>query len=426
MITMPMTGWVARLGPQQSKLASFSIGRYGPQRDSDVRWMPDAGNGIRPDGMPVTGNDPADANTPFSPADAMDWVRHMVGRWGPAAAGGVRYYLLDNEPGLWHETHRDIRPAGIRAGDYLKLSADYARAIRAADPAARIVAPEAWGWNGYRYSGYDQDYARRHGWSALPDRDTVLAGQDYLPWLLSRWKALDVPVDIVSVHYYPQGGEYGSDASPRMQMLRNRSTRSLWDPAYVDESWIKAPVALIPRLRAWVDRYYRPGTPIALTEYSWGADAAIGGATAQADLLGIFGREGLDMANRWIMPAPDTPTYKAIRLYRNYDGRGGAFGDVSVAATTPDPDRLAAFAAERGSDGAMTVMLVNKTPGAAAIASLDIRHFRPAGLAERYQLTAENRIDRLADIACDDGRAELTLPAQSITLLVVKGARQHD
>ena len=41
---------------------------------------------------------------------------------------------------------------------------------------------------------------------------------------------------------------------------------------------------------------YYPGTPIGITEYNWGAEDHINGATAQADILGIFGREGLDMA----------------------------------------------------------------------------------------------------------------------------------
>ena len=87
-----------------------------------------------------------------------------------------------------------------------------------------------------------------------------------------------------------------------MQLRRNRSTRSLWDPNYVDETWINDRVQLIPRLKNWVDTYY-PGTTIGITEYNWGAENHINGATAQADIFGIFGREGLDMAARWTTPA---------------------------------------------------------------------------------------------------------------------------
>ena len=86
-----------------------------------------------------------------------------------------------------------------------------------------------------------------------------------------------------------------------MQLRRNRSTRSLWDPNYVDETWINDKVQLIPRLQNWVNTYY-PGTPIGITEYNWGAENHINGATTQADIFGIFGREGLDMAARWTTP----------------------------------------------------------------------------------------------------------------------------
>src|SRR6185312_16304701 len=136
------------------------------------------------------------------------------------------------------------------------------------------------------------------------------------PWLLSEWKKAGHPVDILSVHFYPQAGEDGSSHSRRMQLLRNRSTRQLWDPSYTSESWIGAPVYLIPRMKGWIADNYYGGTPIAITEYAWGAEKHINGATTQADVLGIFGREGLDMATRWTTPKATTPTFKAMQMYR--------------------------------------------------------------------------------------------------------------
>lgn len=69
---------------------------------------------------------------------------------------------------------------------------------------------------------------------------------------------------------------------------------------------------LIPRMRNWVNTYY-PGTPIAITEYNWGAEDDMNGATTLADILGIFGREGLDMATYWTIPASTSPTFKVCR-----------------------------------------------------------------------------------------------------------------
>src|SRR5262249_18397812 len=260
-------------------------------------------NGVRTNGSLVTGNDPADANVAADSTFQKGLLTLLVSRWGDAASGGVRYYILDNEPTIWHATHRDVHPVGATMDELRDKIVDYAAMIKAADPTALVVGPEEWGWSGYLFSGYDQQWGSLHGWSNLPDR-TNHGGMDYLPWLLSQMKANTVagglkPLDVFTVHYYPQGGEFGNDTSTTMQLLRNRSTRSLWDPAYIDQTWINDTVKLIPRLRSWADTYYFPGTPIGITEYNWGAESHINGATTQADIYGIFGRENLDMGTRW-------------------------------------------------------------------------------------------------------------------------------
>jgi len=333
MLTIPMIGWVARLGSNRGKLASFSIAKYGAQTGNDWQWYPDAGNGILQSNGQYIINNPADASTLTDSTYQQAWAQHLTSAFGTAANGGVKYYILDNEPSLWHSTHRDVHPTGANMSEIRDRMVDFASKIRAADPSALIVGPEEWGWSGYFYSGYDQQYGSQHGWSSLPDRNAN-GGWDYLPWLLNQFKTNGQrPIDVFSVHYYPQGGEFSNDVSSTMQLRRNRSTRSLWDPNYTDETWIASKVQLIPRLRNWANTYYYAGTPIAITEYNWGAENSMNGATAQADIFGIFGREGLDMAARWTTPDPSTPTYKAMKMYRNYDGAKSTFGDTSVLAS---------------------------------------------------------------------------------------------
>jgi hypothetical protein len=158
---------------------------------------------------------------------------------------------------------------------------------------------------------------------------------------------------------------------------------------------------------------------VGITEYNWGAENHINGATAQADILGIFGREGLDMAARWTTPASSTPTYKAMKMYRNYDGSKSAFGDTSVAATMSNPDIVAAFAAQRSTDGALTIMVISKYLSGNAPATINLANFAHSGTAQVWQLTAANTINRLADIGLSGNSFGVTLPPQSITLFVV-------
>jgi hypothetical protein len=422
MLTIPLIEWVAKVGSGRSKLAGFSIAKYGAQTGNDWQWFADAGNGVLTNGQFVSGNDPNDANVPSNSTFQQSWVQHLVSRWGTNAAGGLRYYILDNEPSLWHSTHRDVRPVGATMDEIKSRMVDFATKIKAVDPSALVVGPEEWGWSGYFYSGYDQQWGSTHGWSSLPDRNNH-GGADYLTWLLGQIRQGSTAagrrlLDVFTVHYYPQAGEFSDDVSNAMQLRRNRSTRSLWDATYIDETWINDRVQLIPRLKNWVSTSY-PGTLVGITEYNWGAENHINGATTQADVFGIFGREGLDMGARWTTPAASTPTYKAMKLYRNYDGNKSTFGDTSVSAVAPNPDAVSAFAAVRSVDGALTVMVINKQLSTAATATVNLSSFAHRGVTQAWQLSAANAITRLADLPVSGTSFVATLPAQSITLFVV-------
>lgn len=419
MLTVPLLGWVANLGVNRSILPSFSVAKYGAQCASDP-YDADAGDGIETDcATNITGNDPHDAYVKDSPDREQRWIKHLVSTWGTSGQGGVLYYLMDNEASIWFSTHRDAHPVGPHAIEYRDKVLTESAKIKLLDPDALVLAPEEWGWEGYFYSGFDQQFAAEHGYRRFPDHRKEQRGMDYIPWLLSEWKASGHPVDVVSVHFYPQGGEFSDDVSQAMQLLRNRSTRQLWDPNYVSESWINAAVYLIPRMKSWVSDYYWSGTPVALTEYNWGAEDHINGATTQADIYGIFGQQSIDMATRWTVPDKATPTFKAMQMYRNYDGRDSTFGDTSIQAVVPNPDDLSAFAALRTSDGAMTVMVINKQLSNAASIAMTLAHFAQSGSAQVFQLASSNVIQQLANVSWSNGVLKDSEPAQSITLYIL-------
>ena len=420
MVSIPMIGWVAKSTSHTVKLYSFSVAKYGPQQKADG----DAGNGMKTDGKTaVTGNDPHDASQPSTPSDERGLVKHLVGRWGTASKGGVRYYIMDNEPGLWHATHRDVHPKGFTYDEYLSDFLSYAGMVKSVDPSAQVVGPEEWGWPGFKYSGFDQQYRGEHSYVGQPDADAH-GGLEFMPWLLTKLREHDKRtgkrlLDVFTFHIYPQGADYDRDNSEKVCLMRNRSTRSLWDHTYKDESWINDTVMMIPRLRKLVDTYY-PGTKIGITEYNWGAEKIMNGATAQADILGIFGRERLDLATRWTAPKVGTPAYNAMKIYRNYDGRKSTFGDVSVSDIVPDADTVSSFAACRSTDGAMTVMLINKQLTDPADIVVNIHGFRGAGAAQVWRLSgAGASIVHEGSVNVIKNTVHTTLPNCSVTLLVL-------
>lgn len=162
-----------------------------------------------------------------------------------------------------------------------------------------------------------------------------------------------------------------------------------------------------------------PATSSPRPEYNWGALDDINGALAEADVLGIFGREGLDLATIWGEPKPTDPAAYAFRLYRNYDGTGSKFGDVSVSAASTDQGQLAIYGAQRRCDGALTLMVINKT-GAELGSPLSIAGFS-TGKAQRftYSPATLSSIARGDDLPVNRGRVTTTYPANSITLPVL-------
>ena len=427
LVSIPMIGWTPKLGANRAKLASYSIAKYGPQTGSDSAYFPDAGNGISTtNNTPITWNDPNDANTPATSAFQSGYVQHLLNTWGSSTNGGVRYYIMDNEHSLWFSTHQDIHPVGATMQEIRNKILDYASMVKSNDANALVCGPEEWSWPGYFWSGYDQQWSGAHNdynQADYPDR-TTNGGWDYMPWLLNQIHQHDTNtgqrlLDCFTVHCYPQENNVGSTAvDPATELLRNASTRQFWDTNYLDPSWINSIIMLIPRMKGWVTNYY-PGTKIGVTEYNWGAEPDINGATAQADILGIFGREGLDLATRWTTPDASTPTYKAMKIYRNYDGNKSTFGDTSISATGPNPDYMAAFAASRSTDGALTVMVVNKPIGSNNPVNITLTNFLPAGVAHVWQLTSANVISNLSDVSFTGGTFSNFLPAQSITLFVI-------
>jgi len=357
-VTLPLVGYVAK----NTSSAAFSVRTCGPQQKTDP-YRPDAGNGMHLDGTPVTGNDRSATSVVADPPFVAAWVRQMVQDFPQLFEERRVVFALGNEPMLWNVTHRDVHPHPVSYDEYLERFIAMARAVRQVAPKALIAGPELWGWPAYFQSALDRE--------TKTGRDRAShGGEDFLPWFLKQLKAHEDRtgerlLDMVTVHYYPQAeGVYSASIDMKTTALRVETTRSMFDPTYRDPSWINDRVELIPRLKRWVARCY-PGLKTGITEYNWGGEEDISGALALADVLGIFGREGLDLACYWTCPPEGSPAAAVYALYRNADGRGAAFGnsrlDVMWTLTAGSYDQLSVYASRDETAKMVTLMVVNKS-----------------------------------------------------------------
>ena len=88
---------------------------------------------------------------------------------------------------------------------------------------------------------------------------------------------------------------------------------------------------------------------LSFSEYDPGCETVIQGGIAEADLLGVFGREGVYSATAWplksIASGGKLTSYlvAAYDLYRNYDGQGAVVGDTTTYAQTSDVDSTSVY-----------------------------------------------------------------------------------
>src|SRR6185436_3015991 len=97
LITVPLIGWTPI---DRQRRWGFSVARYGAQQQTEctvtggASWcQPDAGNGIRPNGTPVTGNDPHDTSREIGPDFVTGWLDHIAPRPRPSRSSAAKGWI---------------------------------------------------------------------------------------------------------------------------------------------------------------------------------------------------------------------------------------------------------------------------------------------------------------------------------------------
>jgi hypothetical protein len=376
------------------------------------------------------------------------------------------WYSLDNEPALWGEalpagwqsgvepnpccnpangtnpspggrTHPTIHPYAPTYNEMRDKTIAHASAIKDVNPEALVF-----GGVGYGYAEFNSLQGALSGTSPSHPGGDQGGELHYYERLLNDVRAEETAqgrtlMDVLDLHWYPEarGLDNGGvsrrvtfDANPTdpgVVAARVQSPRSLWDPDYTETSWITGccsdgPIKLLKHVQRDVADF-KPGTKIAITEYNYGAGSHYSGGIAQADFLGILGREGVFAANWWDLGNGSSYVNSAFNLYVNYDGAGSGFGDSSIDADTSNIANSAVYASVDSSDpNRMVVVAINRTESDQTT-GVAVTHDRVFDHAEVHRFTnGSANITHAADIELDLLNAfQYTMPAWSVTTLVL-------
>ncbi len=324
LITLPMAGFVSH-----DKNGNVSLTETAPSErwDQVIEKKPSAFS-LNP-------------NTTDGKIYVDESVNFLVQKFGNSlSTKGIKAYSLDNEPSLWTSTHPRIHPTPTRIQELIDKSIRTSDAVKQVDPDALIFGPAVFGFPALLnlLDAPDWDQFK----NSYPRFTDV-----YLDKMNTASKSAGKRLlDVFDTHWYPDVPGMSTDTSKSQSFIRMQLPRTLWDSTYKEPTWIGqyyGGVEILRSIHKSIDTYF-PNTKLAVTEYSYGGANHISGGIAQADALGIFGKEKVFFASKWY----DISDYlvSAYDLYLDANGKGLKFPNKGLKVHYSDYKNGSLYAAQ--------------------------------------------------------------------------------
>ncbi len=350
------------------------------------------------------------------------WVAHLAATFGTAANGGVKYYQLDNEPDNWQALRGDIYPTFYPPGtwcepfystnasigtslnqDFINRTMAYAKAVKAADATAKVL---------FMSTENSEDLVALTNVECGTPTGPYTVDDSLTQAILQLAATQEASthtrlLDCVDMHYPFPGKGLGD-------------TAALWDTTST---------SVVPHVQGWINATY-PGTGICVSEYNVANDGTNGNApdpstgAQEADILGMYGRLGFEVASYWTTLVHDQthlPVYNAMAMYRNYDGEGGQFGAYSIGAASPNAGvNVYASSDSPTNPTKVWVMLVNVSGAAQNNLSITLENFTPTGQAQVFTMVGGAAPAAGTAVTISNGSVTgFSLSSNSVALLVM-------
>lgn len=340
-----------------------------------------------------------------------------------------QYWSMDNEMDIWAGTHGDL-PLNISGKFLVDRYVEVAKKAREAWPDIKLTGPVAaneWYWCSISYKGGTSGRIKKE--SSGEDRDYCWL-EYFIKKVAEAEKATGKRLlDVFDIHWYPSEKSYED---------RINWHRVFFDTTYIypgansikqvnggwDETINKE--FIFKRINDWLDKYFgkNHGITLALTEGDYITGDAMLNAIIYASILGTFMNNGVEIFTPWTW---GDGLYETVHLFSRY-------GHENLAESRSSNDSLVSAYSSFAKDS-LTVILVNRSEKQSQPVHVDINGFASkqdakkmtlSGLTgetfeshEKNALKSESVEIKTKDSESSERYVELTLPAKSITALVL-------
>lgn len=316
-------------------------------------------------------------STPETAASMVEYANIIRGY-------GIKYWSIGNEPSLyWGQRNVPHYDTAAFNAEWR----EFALAMKTVDPSILLLGPEI-----HQYTGLPGD---------------AIVDIHYKDWMGEFLRSNGDLVDVVAFHRYPFGN---FDPFPD-EFLRNSQE---WDKIIpnlrqliLSTTGREIPIAVTEVNSNWSNRSREETTPDTLLNAIWWADV-LGRMMEQR--VSIVNQFAIDGNGGWALLGSQQPrpTYYVYLIFKEF-GRQLLFSSSGVS-------NVSAYAAARP-DGALSLVLVNRNKVQTQV-DVNIRNFEISGLSRKYLLDVAHLAEELPQMQLRN-RSSITLPALSVTLLVI-------
>ena len=349
----------------------------------------------------------------------------------------LKYWSMDNEMELWRGTHDDLPldypdNSTVAPERMINNYVAVAKAAKALYPDVKLTGPvvaNEWSWCNIRYDNNSEGKAVTTFVKAS-DRNYCWL-EYFIKRLGEEQKKTNIQLlDVFDLNWYPTEKDYESwinwhrvfyDTTynyPGANGIKRANETCKWDETITKEYIFK-------RVDDWMKKYvgadYKYTFGFTETDFIVDMDAMTR-AVVYASFMGTFMDHGVEIFTPWTWREG---MYEVVHLFSRY---GKEFRVNSLSSLD---SLVSAYTTVNGAGDSMTVILVNRAENVTQSVDLNLKNFEVdngnyttmtlSGITGETFVSHEKNALKSGTVSVQSGKASLTLPAKSITAVLLNG-----